>query len=46
MAATIACDLLCWLRPLCLDGPLATAEPKTPRYRLLHTATRIARSHG
>ena len=29
VAATIACDLLCWLRLLCLDGPLATAEPKT-----------------
>jgi hypothetical protein len=42
-AATIACDLLCWLRLLCLDGPLAKAEPKTPRYRLLHTAARIVR---
>jgi Transposase DDE domain group 1 len=37
LAATIACDLLCWLRLLCLDGPLARAEPKTLRYRLLHT---------
>ncbi len=43
VAATIACDLLCWLRLLCLDGPLATAEPKTLRYRLLHTAARIVR---
>jgi hypothetical protein len=43
LAATIACDLLCWLRLLCLDGPLARAEPKTLRYRLLHTATRIVR---
>jgi hypothetical protein len=43
IAATIACDLLCWLRLLCLDGPLATAEPKTLRYRLLHTAARIIR---
>jgi hypothetical protein len=43
VAATIACDLLCWLRLLCLDGPLATAEPKTLRYRLLHTAARIIR---
>ncbi|HEX8760368.1 MAG TPA: transposase, partial [Pseudonocardiaceae bacterium] len=43
LAATIACDLLCWLRLLCLQGPLATAEPKTLRYRLLHTAARIVR---
>jgi hypothetical protein len=43
LAATIACDLLCWLRLLCLDGPLAKAEPKTLRYRLLHTAARIVR---
>ena len=43
VAATIACDLLCWLRLLCLDGPLAKAEPKTLRYRLLHTAARILR---
>jgi hypothetical protein len=43
LAATIACDLLCWLRLLCLHGPMATAEPKTLRYRLLHTAARIVR---
>jgi hypothetical protein len=43
LAATIATDLLCWLRLLCLDGPLAKAEPKTLRYRLLHTAARIVR---
>jgi Transposase DDE domain group 1 len=43
LAATIACDLLCWLRLLCLHGSLATAEPKTLRYRLLHTAARIVR---
>jgi hypothetical protein len=43
VAATIACDLLCRLRLLCLDGPLAKAEPKTLRYRLLHTAARIVR---
>ena len=38
-------------RPICcagcacsaLDGPLAKAEPKTLRYRLLHTAARIVR---
>jgi hypothetical protein len=44
VAATIATDLLAWLRLLCLDGPLASAEPKTLRYRLLHTAARII--HG
>jgi hypothetical protein len=43
LAATLACDLLCWLRLLCLHGPLAKAEPKTLRYRLLHTAARIIR---
>lgn len=43
VAATIACDLLCWLRLLCLDGALARAEPKTLRHRLLHTAARIVR---
>jgi Transposase DDE domain group 1 len=43
LAATIACDLLCWLRLLCLEGPLAKAEPKTLRYRILHTAARIVR---
>ena len=43
VAATLACDLLCWLRLLCLTGPLARAEPKTLRYRLLHTAARLVR---
>ena len=43
VAATIACDLLCWLRLLCLDGPLAKAEPETLRYRLLHTVARLVR---
>jgi len=42
LAATIATDL-CWLRLLCLDGLLTTAEPKTLRYRLLHTAARVVR---
>jgi hypothetical protein len=40
LAATIACDLLCWLHLLCLGEPLAKAESKTLRYRLLHTAAR------
>jgi hypothetical protein len=39
----IATDLLCWFRLLCLDTSLADAEPKTLRYRLLHTAARIVR---
>jgi len=43
MAAMIAADLLCRLRLLCLSGPLARAEPKTLRYRLLHTAARLVR---
>jgi hypothetical protein len=44
VAATIACDLLCWLRLLCLEGSLAKAEPKTLCHRLLHTAARLV--HG
>jgi hypothetical protein len=39
----LAVDLLAWLRHLALDGDLAKAEPKTLRYRLLHTAARITR---
>lgn len=40
----LAVDLLAWLRHLTLDDDLAKAEPKTLRYRLLHTAARI--THG
>ena len=36
-------DLLAWARLVCLDGDLARAEPKTLRYRLLHTSGRIVR---
>jgi hypothetical protein len=36
-------DLCCWTQTLLLDGDLAIAEPKTLRYRLLHTAGRIVR---
>jgi Transposase DDE domain group 1 len=36
-------DLCCWAQALLLDGELAAAEPKTLRYRLLHTAARIVR---
>ena len=43
VAAMIATDLLCWFRLLCLGPALAHAEPKTLRYRLLHTAARIVR---
>lgn len=43
VAATIAADLLSWLRLLCLDRALADAEPKTLRYRILHTAVRLVR---
>lgn len=40
----IAADLLAWTQLLLLDGPLAVAEPKTLRYRLLHVAARLTRS--
>ena len=36
-------DLTCWTQALLLAGPLARAEPKTLRYRLLHVAARIVR---
>jgi hypothetical protein len=42
--ALIAATLLAWLKLLALDGPLAKAEPKTLRYRILHTAGRLTRS--
>ncbi|MBV8541664.1 MAG: IS1380 family transposase [Pseudonocardiales bacterium] len=42
-AVSLACDLLAWLRLLALTGDLAKAEPKTLRYRLLHTSGRIVR---
>jgi len=38
----IAQDLSVWTQALCLDGDLASCEPKTLRYRLLHTAGRLA----
>jgi hypothetical protein len=38
----IAQDLSVWTQSLCLQGELATCEPKTLRYRLLHTAGRLA----
>jgi hypothetical protein len=42
-AALIAATLLAWLRLLALDGDLARAEPKTLRYKILHTAARLVR---
>ena len=39
-----AADLVSWFQHLCLDGPLAKAEPKTLRWRLWHTPARIART--
>ncbi len=41
--AMTACILLAWLKLLGLDGDLARAEPKTLRYRILHTAARLVR---
>lgn len=41
----IAQDLLCWMKLICLDGELATAEPKHLRHRLLHVAAKLVR-HG
>jgi hypothetical protein len=38
-----ACDLVCWVQTLLLEGELRTAEPKTLRYRLLHVAARVVR---
>ena len=38
----IAQDLIAWTQLLALDGELAACEPKTLRYRLLHTAGRLA----
>ena len=42
-ASLMAAALLSWLRLIALDGDLARAEPKTLRYRILHTAGKLAR---
>jgi len=42
-ASLTAATLLTWLQLLTLDGNLAKAEPKTLRYRILHTAARLTR---
>lgn len=39
----LAQDLLAWSQQLLLTGDLARAEPKTLRYRLWHTAAKLAR---
>ena len=41
-----ATALLAWTQLVCLTGPLARAEPKTIRYRLLHVAARLATHAG
>lgn len=38
----LAHDLLAWTQALALSGELARCEPKRLRYRLLHTAARLA----
>jgi DDE family transposase len=38
----IAQDLTAWTQQLALDDELALCEPKTLRYRLLHTAARLS----
>jgi hypothetical protein len=44
-AVTIAIDLIAWLRLYALTGTsLATAEPKTLRYRIFHTPARLVRA--
>jgi peptidoglycan/LPS O-acetylase OafA/YrhL len=42
-AVALAIDLLCWMRRLLLDDPLAKAEPATLRYRPLHAAARLVK---
>jgi hypothetical protein len=42
-AAMTAQILLSWLKLLALDGDLASAEPKTLRYRVLNAAARLVR---
>ena len=42
---TTSC-LLSWTQLACLDGDLASAEPKTLRYRIFHVAARLAHRHG
>ena len=41
--AAIAADLTAWLQLIALSGELATAEPKTLRFRMLHVPARLTR---
>ncbi|MGH3540561.1 MAG: hypothetical protein ACREQ5_41230 [Candidatus Dormibacteria bacterium] len=43
----LAADVLTWCQTLLLTdtADLARAEPKIPRYRLLHTAARLTTEH-
>jgi hypothetical protein len=43
LASVIAGSLLAWSQMVCFDGPLAKAEPKTMRYRVLHVAAVLVR---
>jgi Transposase DDE domain group 1 len=43
-ASLTAATLLAWLKLLALDGDLSRAEPRTLRYRVLHTAARLTRT--
>jgi Transposase DDE domain group 1 len=38
-----AADLVRWFQLVCLDGPLAIAEPKTLRWQLWHAPGRVVR---
>src|SRR4051795_5382606 len=40
--ALIAQDVTAWTKLLCLDGELASCEPKRLRYQLLHVAGQLA----
>jgi Transposase DDE domain group 1 len=42
-ASLTAATLLAWLQLPAPGGDLAKAEPKTLRYRILHTAARLTR---
>ncbi|MCX5215893.1 transposase [Kitasatospora sp. NBC_00240] len=43
LTVALACDLRAWLQLLALDGELATATPKTLRYRFLHVPAVLVR---
>jgi hypothetical protein len=44
MVVMLAQDLLAWAQRLCLEGPLASAEPKRLRYALWHIPGRLVRT--